>query len=87
MNKIEPKYCTESSERWHSEDDYRLVGLSPCGEYVSHWAEISCAGVENITCHSDPDEIHNCQCTTGYCPCGSFMSHKVSDTCPFEVVL
>jgi len=73
--------CAGSIAGAHSKDDYRLVGLSPCGEYVSHWIEKSCVGVEHIKDHSDPESVHICTCSEGVCPCGSFISHKVSEPC------
>lgn len=84
-NKIEPVNCTGSTKGGHSQAEYDTIGLSPCGEYVAHWVEKSCTDVEGIICHSDPDEIHNCQCADGVCPCGSFMSHKVFDICPLDI--
>jgi hypothetical protein len=81
MNKIEPDDCTGSVKGGHSEAEYQTIGLSPCGEYVAHWIEKSCAGVEDIKDHSEPESVHICQCREGVCPCGSFISHKVSEPC------
>jgi hypothetical protein len=79
-NRVKSVGCKGNPEGFHSRDDYDKIGLSPCGEYVSHWIDNSCTGRTDIVCESDPEE-HNCTCREGVCPCGSFISHKVSEPC------
>jgi hypothetical protein len=79
---MKPEYCTGSLQVGHSQTEYDLVGLSPCGEYVAHWIGRSCRDVKDIKDNTLPGAVHVCQCVTGTCPCGSFISHKLSDPCP-----
>ena len=86
MDKIEPKDCTGSLQKGHTQSEYDTVGLSPCGEYVCHSTDKSCKDVKDIKDDSQPGVIHICQCKESVCPCGSFISHKVSDPCPIKSI-
>ena len=79
---MKPEECTGSLQVGHTKNEYELVGLSPCGEYVAHWVGRSCKDVKDIQNDNVLNDVHVCRCATEKCPCGSFISHKLSDPCP-----
>jgi hypothetical protein len=57
------------------------VGISPCGEYVSHESDTPCDVIENPIVSEYPITLENCTCRSEKCPCGDFISHKIADLC------
>lgn len=80
---MDPKLCTGSPRLGH-DGDYGKIGFSPCKAFVAHEQGKPCNVIENVT----EDTPINCNCVPpkspcqiASCPCGEFISHKVTDPC------
>jgi hypothetical protein len=78
---VTPSNCTGSDKIGH-DGEWGLIGFSPCGKYVAHQSDTPCDVINTVKIKkSNPKEVHYCQCTTGSCFCGSFLSHLISEPC------
>jgi hypothetical protein len=85
MENKDAKTCTGSDngsgKTGHSAHEYENIGFSPCAKYVAHRSDLKC----DVINRKEPIEVldvpHVCQCNTGYCDCGDFLSHKISEPC------
>jgi hypothetical protein len=76
-----PSTCTGSGQIGHRKNEYGQVGFSPCGKYVAHQSDIPCNVTEAPKVKSKFKVVHDCQCATTKCDCGSFLSHLISEPC------
>ena len=74
---INPKSCAHTPIGSHFYD-YGKIGFSPCGEYVSHESNKSCAP---LPVNESLINLDKCECRAGSCPCGDFVSHRVLEPC------
>lgn len=78
-NNIPVKPCSGTTTGFHQNNEYGKVGISPCGEYVSHESDKPCNIIDNPPAKNT--EPTDCTCRSEACPCGSFISHKASEPC------
>lgn len=72
------KPCSGTHKGNH-EGEYGVIGFSPCAEYVAHEINVVCDVIDNpptLNVDNTP-----CTCRSEVCPCGDFVSHKISEPC------
>lgn len=73
--------CTGSGSMGHKPFEYNVVSWSPCGKYVAHESNKPCDVINMETLPGPTDDPHICTCRTDSCPCGEFISHKITEVC------
>lgn len=73
--------CTGSVSKGHKASEYNVVRFSPCNEYVAHESNKPCDVINWETIPESNDDFHICTCRTDSCPCGEFISHKITEVC------